>query len=148
MMNLFDEKNHALIKDHLETFDYEFSDDEKKAILSSLFNIARSDDEYHPKEKELLKDISAIIGYDFDDFSKGHHLELDDNQINEILKGLGEGQKDWFVITAFLMIYADGVALMQEYFKLESYFEKMGILKERWQEIINKTEEFFKTKED
>ena len=145
MMNLFDEKNYPVIKNHLESLDYEFSDDEKNAILSSLYNIAHSDDEYHPNEKELLKEISAIIGYDFEDFSKEGHIELDDNQIFEILKGLDEGQKDWFIITAFLMIYADGVALMQEYFKIESYFEKIGISKERWQEVINKTEEFLNT---
>jgi len=148
MIVLFDEKNNTVIKNHIETFDYEFLDDEKKAILSSLFDIAHSDDDYHPKEKEILKEISAMIGYDFDDFSKGEHLVLNDAQIYEILNGLDEGQKDWFIITAFLMIYADGVALMQEYFKLESYFEKMGISKERWQEVIKKTEEFLKTKKD
>lgn len=143
MMNLFDAKNFAVIKDHLETFDYEFSADEKKAILNCLFKIAKSDEDYHPKEKEFLKEISAIVGYDFDVFSNEDPLDLTDPQISQILTGLDEGQKDWFVITAFLMIHADGVALMQEYFKLEGYFEQMGITRERWREVIKKTEEFF-----
>jgi len=141
MNNLFDNKNQQVIKNHLDALDYEFSDNKKRAILICLLDIAKSDNDFHPKEEKLLNEIANKIGFDINDFlSSGNDIEKD--AIYKILNDLDEGQKDWLVITAFLMIYADGIALMDEYIQLEKYFENIGITKERWQEVIEKTKDF------
>ena len=44
------------------------------------------------------------------------------------------------------MIYADGVALMEEYLELETYFDIMNISKEHWTNVIQVTEELLTVK--
>lgn len=46
-------------------------------------------------------------------------------------------QKDWYIVTAYAMLHADGEALDVEYQYLEVYFEKMGITREHFENVIN-----------
>ena len=64
MPTLFDIKNDAL-KEHLSGFRDSFTDEQKKAILVSLFEIANSDEDFHFRETAYLKKTSEFLGMSF-----------------------------------------------------------------------------------
>ncbi len=50
-------------KEHLIGFQESFTDEQKQAILFSLFDIANSDDEFHAKEIEFFDQIGKLLDY-------------------------------------------------------------------------------------
>jgi hypothetical protein len=141
MKEIFSSKNQKKIQHHLESLDYEFSDDQKSAIILCLYFIANSDNNFHEKEKKFLGDVASIINYDLESLLKYNLNNVNSEELFKTFSEFSEEEKDWFIITAFIMVYSDGIALMDEYLELEIYFEKMAITKDHWLNVIDSTKE-------
>jgi len=128
------------VNEHLSGFQEQFTEKQKKAIMTSLLLIASSDGEYHRKEEMFFEQTANMLGYRlkrdyFDDF-----MTLDKRELYQLLDSLEESQKDWYIVTAFGMIHADGKPLEVEFKYLEVFFDKMGITEERFENVLRKTE--------
>ena len=127
------------VNDHLSSFHCQFSENQKKAIMCSLHLIAQSDDEYHPNEQEYFKQTSVLLDYPISVDSIINFMRLEPEETKEILNSLNDNQKDWYILTAFGMLNADGQALEKEYQYLEYFFEAMGITPERFENVTKKS---------
>jgi hypothetical protein len=116
-----------------ENFDklYSFTDEQKKAILVSLFEIANSDEDFHFKETEYLKKTSEFLGISF---RNSRLKKLLNNHKDELFGKLGEmseNQKDWYVFTVLGMVYADGKVMIDEFKHVEKFLLNLGFSQER-----------------
>jgi len=132
-------ENRDFMNDHIDSFHKQFSDNQKKAILCSLFFIAQSDDEFHSNEQEFLKQISTLLNYPLSIELFIEFLRMEPYEIVEYLDELNDLQKDWYIVTAFMMVHADGKALDSEYIDLKYYLDSMNITAERFERAIKKS---------
>jgi len=134
-------KNHArqdTVNEHLGAFRDDFSDIQKKAILGTLCMIASIDDEFHPKEAKFLENTCKLFGYQLTDAMIAEIYSLDQDYVFQVLNGLKEGQKDWYIITALGMIYADGKVAGGEKAAIEMIFSRIGIDANRSEAVVKK----------
>jgi len=138
------------VREHFGGFQDNFSDQQKKAIMLSLFLIANSDGEYHYKEHQFFTQAATILGYRLkssDDAQLEEFMSFDRETLMKTLSTLDEGQKDWYILTVFGMIHADKVPLEIEFQYASSFFDSMGITEERCENVIKKAaalQKFFK----
>jgi len=143
-------ENEKEVRKHLGGFQDNFSEQQKKAIMLSLFLIANSDEEYHQKEYQFFMKAATLLGYriksnfgdQVDEFAKMSRQDLFGS-----LSSLDESQKDWYILTVFGMIHADEVPLEIEFQYASSFFDSMGITEERCENVIKKAaalQKFFK----
>lgn len=131
------------VKEHLGGFQFEFNIQQKKAVIRSLFIIANSDGEFHRKEHRYLEQIATVLGYGLNsDIQKAvdEFSTMDRDALFGNLKNLDETQKDWYIVTAFGMVHADGKTYEEEFQYVFVFFEKMGISEQRVENVIKKTE--------
>ena len=131
------------VREHFGGFQDQFTANQKKAIMCSLFLVANSDGEYHKKEHQVFEQTATILGYKL-------HFALDDTidelmtigreQLFTILSSLDEGQKDWYIITVLGMVHADGVALDKEFEYAMAFFDRMEITVERCENVMKKSQ--------
>lgn len=136
------EKQNA-VNEHLGGFKTGFNQQQKKAVMCSLFLIANSDGEFHNMENQFFKQTAALLGYRLSsdlDSTLDEFMTMDRESLFRNLNSLGESQKDWYIVTAFGMVHADGRALEEEFQYLLVFFEKMGISEQRFENVIKKTE--------
>ena len=130
------------LKEHLSGFRESFTDEQKKAILFSLFDIANSDDEFHAKEIEFFDQIGKLLNYPTGESILDEYLEADKEKVFESLNDFSESQKDWYIVIVYGMIHADGKVLDEELADAERFLIGMGISKERINETIKKNSLF------
>jgi hypothetical protein len=136
----FLKRNKSTINKHFRNFQDQFSENQKKAIMCSLLIIANSDGEFHRKEAQFLKEVARALGYHLSDVNLKDFMSIGPEGIFQILDSLDDGQKDWYIITAFAMLHVDGHALEVEFQYLEAYFGKMGITRKRFESVANKSQ--------
>lgn len=132
-------KDQKDVQEHLQSFKDSFSDEQKKAVICSLFLIANIDGEYHQKEKDFFEETADVLGYTLkEDTDKQvrEFLSISREELFEMLKSLSKEQKDWFVATVLSMIHADGEALDKEVHYADEFFEKMGVTHAQCEEVI------------
>lgn len=132
-----------VVNEHLDGFQTGFNQQQKKAVMCSLLIIANSDGEFHNTENQFFEQTATLLGYRLSSdlgTTMDEFMTMDRESIFKNLNSLGESQKDWYIITAFGMVHADGKALEEEFQHLLVFFEKMGISEERFENVINKTE--------
>ena len=140
MPSFFDKSDDAL-KEHLSGFKESFTDEQKKAILFSLFDIANSDNEFHAKEIEFFDQIGNLLNYQTGENILDEYLEADKEKVFESLNDFTDSQKDWYIVTVFGMIHADGKVLDEELADAERFLSGiMGISKERINDAIQKSQ--------
>ncbi|HBG86121.1 MAG TPA: hypothetical protein DDW62_01075, partial [Marinilabiliaceae bacterium] len=103
------------VRQHLGGFQDEFSDNQKKAVMCSLMLIANSDGEFHRKEEMFFEQTATMLGYRLSGDYIDDLLAMGKEKLFQLLKSLDESQKDWYIITAFGMLHADGQALEVEF---------------------------------
>ena len=108
-----------------------FTDEQKKAILVSLYVIANSDVDFHTKEVEFFQQTADILDYPITGNLKDEFSEINRDEVFEQLKNISENQKEWYLTTVIGMIHADGKVIEEELDDAEQYLSKMGITKER-----------------
>jgi uncharacterized tellurite resistance protein B-like protein len=141
MFSLFKKnKNEDSTNHHFRGFQDQFSENQRRAIMCSLFTIANSDGEFHKKEQEFFVEVASVLGYKLRDNYLDDFLSIGRDRLLNILNGLDENQKDWYIITAFTMIHIDGKALEIEFQYLESYFNSMGIDRNRFERVLQKSQ--------
>ena len=123
-------------KEHLIGFQESFTDEQKQAILFSLFDIANSDNEFHAKEIEFFDQIGSLLNYPTGDNILDEYLEADKEKVFESLNDFSDIQKDWYIVIVYGMVHADGKVLDEELADAERFLEGMGISKERISEAI------------
>ena len=104
--------------------------------------IANADNDYHRKEQIYLEETALILGYtlkDNLDDQLDEFMSLDRNQLFLTLNGLTETQKDWYIVTVFGMVHADGVALETEFQYAFAFFDRMNITVERCENVMEKS---------
>lgn len=119
------------IKNHLHDFMESFTDEQKKAILVSLYVIANSDEEFHTKEVEFFQQTADILDYPITGNIKDEFSEINRDEVFEQLKNISEDQKEWYLTTVIGMIHADGKVIEEELDDAKQYLSRMGITKER-----------------
>jgi uncharacterized tellurite resistance protein B-like protein len=128
------------VNEHLNGFQKEFTEKQKKAILTSLLLIAHSDREYHRKEERFFEQAATLLGYHLKRDYLDELMSPDQDELFQFLNSLTEGQKDWYIITAFGMMHADGKSLEVEFKYLVGFFSRMGITEERYEKVLRKTQ--------
>ncbi|MCZ6899520.1 MAG: TerB family tellurite resistance protein, partial [Bacteroidetes bacterium] len=94
MFSLFKKyKKSDEIKNHLNDFMVSFTDEQKKAILVSLYVIANSDKEFHTKEVEFFQQTADILDYPITSNMKDEFSEINREEVFEQLKNISENQK-------------------------------------------------------
>ncbi len=132
-------KKETTIEEHYNDF-YGFSDDQKKAILVSLFDIANSDEDFHDKETDFINRTSTTLGYSLKYHQIKKSLNNEREQIYDILRGMNDHQKDWYVITVLTMIYADGKIDSDEFGYVENFLLNVGVSRETIEKNMVKTD--------
>lgn len=131
VMSIFKKRpKNTQLKEHFDKL-YSFTDEQKKAILVSLFEIATSDEEFHNKENEYLIKTSGFLGMSL---KRSRLKKLLKNQKDELFRKLAEmseNQKDWYVFTVLGMVYADGKVMEDEFKHVEKFLLKLGFSQER-----------------
>lgn len=128
------------MKEHFEGFNKDFSKDQKKAVLGSLFLIAASDDEMHNKEEQFLEQTSMILDYPITRKFLDEVMGLGREGLINALISLNDSQKDWYITTAIGMVHADGKVLEEELQYLDVFFGSMEITKERAEAVMRKSQ--------
>ena len=108
---------------------YTFTDEQKKAILVSLFEIANSDQEFHQRETEYHKKISDFLGYSIRKGKLQKLLNKDKERLYQLLREFTESQKDWYVFNVVGMVYADGKVVEEEFDHVEKFLLSIGFSK-------------------
>jgi len=116
-----------------EQFDklYSFTDEQKKAILVSLFEIATSDEEFHHRENEYLTKTSKFLGVFLKRSRLKKLLKTQKDALFGKLTEMSENQKDWYVFTVLGMVYADGKVMEDEFKHVEKFLLNLGFSQER-----------------
>ncbi len=63
-------------------------------------------------------------------------MSLDRETLFNLLNSLDESQKDWYILTVVGMIHADGQVLEVEFQYMETFLSKMGITKQRFEDVL------------
>lgn len=130
------------VKQHLQSFNETFSDEEKKAVLCCLFIIANSDGEYHEKETEFFVKTAEMLDYDIKysvaEVAK-EFISLVDNQLFRVLQKLNDEQKDWFIITLHGMIQADGRTEESEIRQINLILRRVGITRDHYDDVVQRS---------
>jgi uncharacterized tellurite resistance protein B-like protein len=116
-----------------------FTESQKETILRCLLEVANVDREFHEEEKIFLQDVARQMDYPLTDERIVDIMTIEINKVFELMGSLGMNQKDWFVVTLFGMIHADGTDLDTEYQMMEVYFDMIGFSRARYEEVIVKT---------
>lgn len=133
-------ENQSYINQHLSGFQNNFSSNQKKAIMCSLFLIANADKEFHNKEAVFFEQTAKLLGYKLTSNFLEEFLSFNKVELLQLLDSLDESQKDWYIVTAFGMVHADGRALEKEYQYFEVFLENMNITEERFEYVLKKAE--------
>ena len=118
---------------------YGFDEEQKTAILLSLYEVANSDDEFHPKETEYHNKIGSYLGLDYSNRQLRAMLKNDRDRLYKLLDNMNEPQKDWYVITVLGMIYSDGSIIQEELNHVISFLKGIGFSEERIRKNMVKT---------
>ena len=109
---------------------YSFSDDQKKAILVSLYEIANSDQEFHQKESEYHMKISDFLDYSIRKGKLKRLLSKEKDHLYQLLSEFSESQKDWYVFNVVGMVYADGKIIKEEFEHVQKFLLSIGFSKD------------------
>jgi len=130
--------NNETIKSHLSSFHGSFTDEQKKAIMVSLYVIANSDEEFHTKEVEFLQQTADLLGYQISGDIDQEFSDINRGRVFEQFREFSDEQKEWYLVTVTGMIHADGKVLESELDDALRYLLSMGISKEKMIKIIGK----------
>lgn len=133
------------VRKHLGKFQTELNEDQKKAIMCSLFHLANGDGEYHDKEHEFIVQTSELLGYALPSSGRrmaAEFMQMDKSEFFDQLNTLNEAQKDWFLITTYGMIHSDNKALEEEFNILKVYFGYMNVSMEHFEKVIQESDVF------
>lgn len=130
----------SAVNAHLGGFQDEFTKNQKKAILNSLLLIACSDGDYHQKEVQFFEQAATLLGFRLTQDYAEELMSFSRDNLFQLLNSLSESQKDWYIVTVFGMMYADGEALEIESQYLDALFDNMGITEERFEKVLSKTQ--------
>ena len=109
---------------------YTFTDEQKKAILVSLYEIANSDQEFHQKELDYHKKISDFLDYSIGKSKLKRLLSKEKDHLYQLLSEFSESQKDWYVFNVVGMVYADGKVVEAEFDHVEKFLLSIGFSKD------------------
>ncbi len=140
MFSLFNNNQISGVNPHIREFQNQFSENQRKTIMSCLFVIANLDGEFHRKEEEFFVEIASVLGYRLTGDYLDDFMSIGRERLTKILNGLDDSQKDWYIITAYAMVHADGQALDYEFQCLESQLNIMGITRQRFEEVLAKSQ--------
>ena len=136
-------ENQNVVNEHLDGFQTGFNQQQKKAVMCSLFIIANSDGEFHNMENQFFEQTAALLGYRLSsdlDTTIDEFMTMDRESLFRNLNSLGESQKDWYIVSSWGMVHADGKAIKEEFQHLLVFFDEMGISEERFENVIKKSE--------
>lgn len=140
MFNFF--QNHErqdVVREYLGDFQDKFSEKQKQAIIASLLVIAACDDEFHAKEEQFLKHTCTLLGYPLNNSKIETIYSMGPDLMVKFLNTLDSSQKDWYIVSALGMVYADGHAHNSEKLVVDGIFEKIGIDGDRVETVTKKT---------
>lgn len=130
MFNLFNGKEDSASgpdNQKFESFQDNFSPEQRAAILTSLVSMAKSDGEAHPKELQLVEQARKLLGVELDDPILNKTLNQDIQFVVDILNSLEPAQKEWFISSLHRIILADGKIEEAETNFIKEFCRKLNI---------------------
>ncbi len=129
MFSIFKTKSQPeVLIDHVDDFNNFFDEEQKKAIMVSLFAIANADDEFHDKERAFFRETAGILNYELgEEIVIAEMLSMDQRKAIKVIKGFNDKQKEWYLITVLGMVHADGKAVDEELQKVLKILKKAGM---------------------
>jgi len=131
-------KSQEVVVQHLSGFNKSFTTIQKEAILQALFVIANIDGQYHKKEANFFALAAKTLNYDLSEDIIDKLLLITPEHQFDILKNLDDSQKDWFIVTIFGMLSADGKGKEVEFNTMGFILDNMGISSQRLDRVLSK----------
>jgi uncharacterized tellurite resistance protein B-like protein len=131
------------VENHLGQFQSDFTENQKRAILVSLYVIANSDGEFHQNEIDVFHNTADLLGYKMKrtvEKTLTDITSVSKDEMVRVLRQMDQGQKDWYIVTAMGMIHADGQVLEIEIKHGMAYFEAIGVTEEYAFSVLEKAE--------
>lgn len=137
MFNFFNKKQDP-INDYMGNFQNNFAKEQKAAILGFLVYLAKSDNQFHPREMQNLEQTGRLLGLESNDpvIAKVANGGID--EITRILNTLSRSQKEWFVVALQSMVNADGKVEDIEMDYALGIAKDIGITEEEYIQIVQK----------
>ncbi len=126
------------IEENLRGFQDSLTQEQKKAILYTLFLIANSDKEFSKKEIQYFEITAKTIGFEITDTFIDECQFFNRTELNSVLNTLNFGQKDWYIVSACDMIMVDGKGFEIKSKYANVIFNYMGISDERIENTLKK----------
>lgn len=143
-----EKERHTKLNDLTGGFQETFTESQKKAILGSMFLIIFSDKQAGNNKKRLFKNTADLLGYrligsSFEQIGNNlignsNNFYLTEQTMNKQIINLSESQTDWYILSMFDIMNADGILSEEEYDKLIFVFNKVGITENRAVEVVEK----------
>lgn len=118
-----------------ERFPRSFTEDQKIAIVGSLFRIAFADDEFTEDEVEFVAAICQLLDYEVNEDDLRAYTEDPLRYLNT-LKELSEEQLIWYCRALYLLILMDDKLDLRELDRLKDYLDVLGIDKDTFLEYV------------
>lgn len=125
-------------------FQNEFTQDQKAAIIFSLMTlVTKAESRNCANSKRQVEEVASMLNLQLDDpildvtiarvYAWGNN-----KYIIKVLNSLSKSQKEWYVITAWSILIADGQAEGAEVRYVLETFEDIGITEHEFQRIFQK----------
>ncbi len=117
-----------------------FTQEQKEAIIYSLYQIARSDEDLADDEVAFIKVVGDFLGEVFDYMSINSFISKSALVYMKTLNELTECQKEWYVVAVYSLINSDQKLFDEEFSVSNGFLNGMGITTARANAIISKIE--------
>ncbi len=113
-------------KQELIRFRASFTEEQKIAIVGSLFRMAFADHDMAEEEAEFVAAVCELLGYTVYEEELRRYV-ADPLYYLDTLRELSEEQQIWYCRALYFMIVMDGKVEIREIDKLHEYLEIIGI---------------------
>ncbi len=115
-----------LNKQELIRFRASFTEEQKIAIVGSLFRMAFADNDMAEEEVEFVAAVCELLGYTVYEEELRRYV-ADPLYYLDALRELNQEQQIWYCRALYFMIVMDGKVEIRELDKLHEYLEIIGI---------------------
>ncbi|RKD90026.1 TerB family tellurite resistance protein [Mangrovibacterium diazotrophicum] len=140
MLKFLNKKKENSFHRHVNGFANGFSEEQKSAIIGSLFMMANADGSIHPREVDNVTMAAKLLEFNIDSKCFERVIGKGEREVIKILNTLDRSQKEWLIVSIHGMIFADGKIEDAEIAVALAIANSIGISEYEYEMIIKKTE--------
>jgi uncharacterized tellurite resistance protein B-like protein len=138
MFGIFKKRESYSTSNPLAGFGSEFTQEQKAAIIASLYVIAQSDGHLHQKEMLQINQVASILNVNINDPAFARLAPCGKDVMIRVLNTLTQYQKEWFAVTLNGLVAADGKIDKIELNIAVGICGEIGISEDKYVEIVQK----------